>query len=358
MLDPKPYTIEHIQPHVGGNPTSAGRRCRLGLTSSSAIMSRQLPPIKYIVPGIISEGVTLLAGKGKIGKSWLVFGTCIAVATGGYALGSIKCEQGDVLYLALEDNDRRLQSRLRQLVPHGNAPDRLFIDTAAARLDSGLLDDLRAWIIQAQSPRLIVIDVLNRIRPPQGRSEGVYEYDVRCLAGLHALAGEFGIAILVVHHTRKAEAEDPFDCLSGSTGLTGTADATLVLSRNSQGTTLYGRGRDLEEFEKTITFDRTTGYWAIQGDAEESRRSEERNTIIQALKVAGGQMSPSEICAATGMKRDNVGFLLFKMVEAGQVMKAGRGRYVHPDLGAPANIANNANKSYRSMRDGYESDED
>ena len=94
-------------------------RRRLGLMSCTDLMSKQLPPIKFIVPGIIAEGCTILAGKGKIGKSWLVMGLATAVASGGYALGSIKCEQGSVLYLALEDNERRLQSRISQLLPTG-----------------------------------------------------------------------------------------------------------------------------------------------------------------------------------------------------------------------------------------------
>ena len=227
----------------------------------------------------------------------------------------------------------------------------------APRLDDGLLEALREWIETANNPRMIIVDVLNRVRPAQGKSEGIYDYDVRCLSGLHALAGEFGIAILVVHHTRKAEAEDPFDCLSGSTGLPGTADATLVLARDSQGTTLYGRGRDIEEFEKAMTFDRTTGYWTIQGNAEETRRSGERNRILQALMDAGSAMSPAEISAATGMKSENVRFLLFKMVTAGEVLKAERGRYQHPDLMTPTNNANVANRSYRSMRDGASDEE-
>lgn len=332
-------------------------RRRLGLMSCTMLMSKQLPPIKYIVPGIIAEGLTILAGRSKIGKSWLTMGLCIAVSSGGYAFGSIKCEQGDVLLLALEDNERRLQSRLSQMLPSGNVPERLFIETAAPRLDQGLLADLREWLIAANNPRMVVIDVLNRIRPPQGKAEGVYDYDVRCLIGLQELAGEFGIAIVIVHHVRKAEAEDPFDCLSGSTGLPGTADATLVLARDSQGTTLYGRGRDIEEFEKAMTFDKTTGYWSIQGDAEETRRSGERNRIRQALKDAGSSMSPAEISAASGMKSENVRFLLFKMVTAGEVVKAERGRYLHPDLVPPTNKANTANNPYEAMRDGYQDEE-
>jgi hypothetical protein len=85
---------------------------------------------------------------------------------------------------------------------------------------------------------------------------------------------------MIVHHTRKAEAEDAFDAVSGSTGLTGAADATLVLSRDSKGTTLYGRGRDLDEFEVAVSFDRTTGQWSLLGSAAKVRRSDERTRIF------------------------------------------------------------------------------
>lgn len=358
MLNPDAYTIEHIQPRMNGHHAPTETRRRLGLTSSTAIMTMELPAIKYIVPGIISEGLTLLAGKGKIGKSWLVMGTAIAVATGGYAFGSIRCEQGDVLYLALEDNERRLQKRLRQLLPHGNAPERLFIDTMAPRLDNGLLDDLRAWIEGAQNPRMIVIDVLNRVRPPQGRSEGVYDYDVRCLSGLHALAGEFGVAILVIHHTRKAEAEDPFDCLSGSTGLPGTADATLVLARDSQGTTLYGRGRDIEEFEKAMTFDKTTGYWSTQGEAAEARRSVTRNKIMDVLSQAGGPLSPREVADLTGLSHDNSRKTLTRMSQSGQVDPIKGGKYALSSNPHVTPVTGVTGYDYRAARDGEDDNAD
>ena len=99
----------------------------------------------------------MLGGKAKIGKSWLVSGLAIAVAMGGYALGSIAVEQGAVLMLALEDNERRLQKRFKQLLPDGSKPNRLFYDLTCGRIDQGLLDDLQEWIENATNPRLIII---------------------------------------------------------------------------------------------------------------------------------------------------------------------------------------------------------
>src|SRR3954471_23399562 len=118
MLDRAGYQIEHFA------PLQAPSR-KLGLSTAADLMAEALPPIRYVVPGYVTEGLTLLGGKPKIGKSWLTAGLCIAVATGGYALGSIKVDGGDVLWLALEDNKRRLQRRLKQLLPTGKRPKRL-----------------------------------------------------------------------------------------------------------------------------------------------------------------------------------------------------------------------------------------
>jgi RecA-family ATPase len=323
------FTIEHLPSLNGSSKFRAPRR--LGLTSSAALIAKELPAVRFVVPGLIAEGLTLLAGKAKIGKSWLILGMAIAVASGGYAFNAIKVEEGDVLYLALEDNERRLQRRLKQLLPLGRAPERLFIDVACRRLDDGLLDDLRAWIEDASNPRLIIVDVLNRVRPAQKSNEGIYDYDVRSLEGLHVLAAEHGIAIVVVHHVRKAEAEDPFDALSGSTGLPSTADSTFILARHSQGVTLYGRGRDIEETETALNFDKTTGHWSILGEACDVRRSGERSAILQILLEATEPLSPADVADLTGFRRDNVKKLLREMARAGEALSLGpRKGYVHP----------------------------
>lgn len=299
----------------------------LGMMSAAALMQKVLPEIQYIVPGYIAEGLTLLGGKAKLGKSWLLLGTAIAVATGGIALSSIPVEQGDVLALFLEDNERRLQKRLRQLLPNGDIPVRLCIDTTAPRLDEGLLEYVERWAGRVPRPRLLIIDVLNRVRPPQRNGEQLYDYDVRCLEGLQKLAAKYGLAVVVCHHTRKAEAEDPFDCLSGSTGLTGTADTTLVLARDSQGVTLYGRGRDVEEIESALLFDKTNGHWSLLGATADVRRSDERSIILDTLAGSSVPLGPQEIADISGAKPAAVRKMLARMVKAGEIYRQSRGAY-------------------------------
>lgn len=321
-------TIGRFVPGKAGYPAciSARELCKM-----------QFPPIKYVVPGYIAEGLTLLAGKPKLGKSWLCLEMAIAVATGGHCLGGIDCEQGDVLYLALEDNRRRLQSRIRKLwqdeeAARIDAPARLQLNTEWPRANDGGVSACRAWIADHPSARLIIVDVLQMFKSTaRGKDQTLYEADYLAIKELQALAMETGIAIVVVHHTRKSGAEDdPFEKVSGTLGLSGAADTTIILDRDQNGCTLYGRGRDIEEIETAVTFDRFTCKWAALGRASDVRRTDERQGILSVLIAATEPMNPRDIAIEADMKRNNVDRLLGKMAKDGEVVKAGRGLYVHP----------------------------
>ena len=287
------------------------------------LQSKAFPPLRYAVNGFLAEGATLLAGKPKIGKSWLALDFAMAVASGGVALGSVKCRQGPVLYCALEDNLRRLQRRMRQV--YGSVDDwpiGLHFATEAKRLGDGLENDLRLWI-EAKRAKLVIIDTFAGVRPRGGR-EG-YDADYAALSPLQVMAGQLGVSILVIHHLRKMLGDDPFDMISGTTGLTGAVDAAFVLSRGKQGFTLYGRGREIEEMEKAVEF--VGGTWKLLGDASVVRRSEERNAILDILENAEEPIGPKEIADALGKPENNIKQLLFKMQKDGEITKEGRGRY-------------------------------
>lgn len=292
--------------------------------SASDLQSKEFPELRYAVDGYIAEGVTLLVGKPKIGKSWMALDLAVAVATGGLALHSIKCTQGSVLYFALEDNQRRLQRRMRELFGDtGKWPPDLHIALDAKRLNEGLIEDLDVWI-SAYKPALVIIDTFAKVRPVGGR-DGGYEADYAALSPLQELAGERGVSILLVHHLRKMGAEDQFDMISGSTGLTGAVDAALILLRGQQGVTLYGRGREIEEIEHAVEFEQ--GRWRVLGDAAEVRRSQERSAILAILADAVEPMGPKEIADALGKPENNTKQLLHKMLKDGEINKLERGKY-------------------------------
>ena len=337
MLNPGTYTIERWPRKVGDNRNSAQpneERPRPRIASAATLQAKVFEPIPYIVPDYIVEGCTILAGKPKLGKSWLMLDIGLAVARGGCCLGNIECEQGDVLYLALEDNERRLQSRITKILGATLCewPARFQFATDWPRADAGGTDHIKEWIQTAEKPRLIVVDVLAMFRPPRARDATLYDDDYAAVKQLQRIASETGVAIVIVHHLRKSAAEnDPFEKVSGTLGLSGAADTVLVLDRDGNGATLYGRGRDIEEVETAVEFNRQTCRWRILGEAAEVHRSDERSQILKALQEAGDWMSPTDIADAAQMPTQNVRQLLVSMTKAGTVRKLKRGRYIHPD---------------------------
>jgi hypothetical protein len=293
------------------------------------LRTREFEPLRYVVPVYLVEGLTLLIGKPKFGKSWWSLDVCIAVATGGKCMDQ-SCEEGDVLYLALEDSDRRMKRRMETMLEGKAWPKRLRYATQWPHLDEGGLDLIRQWIAEAKSPRLIVVDVLARVRQRSRGRESVYMADYEALLKLHDLASEFGVAVVVVHHQRKMTADDRFDTVSGTHGLTGAADATLILDRQDNVKILTGKGRDLEEFSVAVR-QCTTMRWVVVGDEAEVRLSEERRSIIDVLRSARGRgMKLREIAREAGQTYECAKVRLSSMAENGEVERISRGVYRLP----------------------------
>jgi biotin operon repressor len=310
------------------------------LISARELLEMEFPAISYIVPGYIAPGATILAGRPKLGKSWLALEMALAVASGGTCLGSIQCEQGGVLYLALEDNRRRLKERIDRIHSAGApGPLNLQFETEWPRASEGGLKFIREWLGAHPDARLIVVDILTIFRDVRNGRDTPYEADYAAVKCLQSLAMEYSVAIVIVHHTRKSAGEtEAFDKVSGTLGLSGAADTTLVLDRDGHGCTLYGRGRDIPEIDTAVQFNKDTCKWSVLGLASEVRRTDERTQILDVLKEADEPMSPTEIADALGVPRNNIKQLLFKMAKAGEVTKSRqRGRYIHPDRSDPDN---------------------
>jgi hypothetical protein len=311
--------------------------------TAEKLLNTEFPEIKWTVRDVLPEGLTILGGKPKIGKSWFALDIGVAVASGGIALGDKAVEQGAVLYLALEDNQRRLQSRLKKRLNGGRAPQGLELATQWPRLNEGGLEALEGWLISHPNARLIIIDTLAKMRKAGNSNDRktLYDADYESVEPLLSLAGRYNVAVLVVHHLRKAGAEDPLDEVSGSTGLTGGVDGALVLKRERgrADAYLYVTGRDIEnEQELALNWDNDTATWKIAGDAEEYRGSKERREIIECLRSLGGTAGPKEVSDALGKDYNAVKQLLYKMGNDGDVRNVGGGKYTVTDnLGNPDN---------------------
>ena len=193
----------------------------------------------------------------------------------------------------------------KYLSPFNAWPEHLALTTQWARLDQGGVEDLRQWASSVREPRLAVIDTLATC----GRRGATTR---RLMMRIPPLPSFFvgqvpGLAVLVLQHNRKAESDDPIDLISGTLGGPGVADTLLVLAKSNQGTTLYVRGRDVEERDLAVRFNKQTCRWSLMGDASDVHLSETRRKILDALHAdKADSMSPKEIALATGLQKNVV----------------------------------------------------
>jgi hypothetical protein len=295
--------------------------------TAKELLEVELPEPRYAVDDLITEGLTLKCGAPKIGKSFLGLALGIAVAAGGVALGKIRVEKGEVLYLALEDNPRRLQSRLRMLLHGDPPPEGLYIETEWERLDRGGLERLSAWLDEHPDTRLVVIDVWTRIRPFAQNHSDRYQADYEAASLVQAVAVQQSVAVLALYHTRKAESSDFVETVQGTFGTAGAADTIIVIkrSRGKADATLYVTGRDIEERELALQFAPETGSWELLGDAAEYTLGETRKVILETIE-AHGALAPKQVSDLTAVDHELAKKTMQRMFWDGQLAADG-GKY-------------------------------
>lgn len=218
-------------------------------------------PHKPVIDGLLNNGVNLLVGPPKIGKSFMVADLSVRVSKGEPFLNR-KTHQGEVLYLALEDDFQRLQQRFYRMFDV-NDTENLHLAIVSQDIKSGLAIQINEFMINHPNVSLIVIDTLQKIR---GNENDKYSYsnDYDVITILKEIADRHNICILVVHHTRKQEATDIFDTISGTNGLLGAADGSLIINKDKRADSrakMAVSGRDIPYQELTIEFDREKCLW-------------------------------------------------------------------------------------------------
>ncbi|MBF9031163.1 AAA family ATPase, partial [Rhodobacterales bacterium HKCCE3408] len=147
------------------------------MVSARELQSTEFPPVSWVVDGMLPEGVTLFAGKPKLGKSWLALQIGYGVSETGEVLGR-PAKQGSVLYAALEDNHRRLKKRMERVALSADTwPDRFLFSTEWPRLDGGGLEAFQAWVDATPDARLLIVDTLATVRPATGGRDSQYQSD-------------------------------------------------------------------------------------------------------------------------------------------------------------------------------------
>ena len=218
---------------------------RLHTIDGETLMSQPLAPLNFVVDTLLSQGLHILAGSPKVGKSWLALWLAVTVAK-GESIWGMGVKQGTTLYLCLEDSTLRIQNRLFEITE--DAPASVHFSTSSDTLGKGLEEQLRAFLAEHPDTVLVIIDTLKMIRG--AGYDNTYANDYRDLSVLKHIADTHGIAILLIHHLRKLHDDDPMNMISGSTGLSGAADSTFVLQKSSRLAniaSLHCTGRDIAD---------------------------------------------------------------------------------------------------------------
>ncbi|MEU3492208.1 AAA family ATPase [Kitasatospora cineracea] len=295
-------------------------------------MATDFPEPRWAVPGFFAEGVSLLAGPPKVGKSWLSLGLGLDVAAGRPAFGTVPVEPGPVLYLALEDTPRRLKTRMGKLLAGRPAPRDLTIATEFPPLPQGGADALDNWLTRNPDARLVVIDVFAKVRGVSPPGVAAYDADYAAIGYAKQVADRHSVATILVHHVRKMGSDDFLAEVSGTNGLAGAADATLVLkrSRGKADGVLHITGRDVDEAEHALSFQPESGSWLLlDGPAGDHTIGDTRSTILQYVRQHPG-VRPKDIATATGLDVDLTRRTCSRMAEAGQLHRDTTGAYTEP----------------------------
>lgn len=286
------------------------------------LLSHNFPEPVWAVPNLIPAGLSILAGRPKLGKSWLALQIAVATGSGGMVLGE-QVKRRNVFYLALEDSERRLQDRLKQQGCPADAA--IMLKTEWLPLIDGGLDHLQG-MIEKHEIGLVIVDTL-------ARWAGVRRADdeslvAQRLSDLQRYAVRQNVAVLLVDHHRKPGASsvtDVIDDVMGATAKTGTADAALGLyrQRGQQGAELKLTGRDCPDRELAVQFDHQVMSWQLLGDAAGVKANTLQAEILDTLKDSfGGECNATDLARFLGRDKSNVRKELVELAARGRLLKS------------------------------------
>lgn len=259
-----------------------------------------------LIDGLLYPGTYLFVGAPKLGKSFLMAQLAYHIST-GTELWNYPVRKGTVLYLALEDDYKRLQTRLYKMFGT-EGTENLFFSVSAGQLGNGLDEQLQGFMQEHPDTTLIIIDTLQKVREVVGDSYS-YSNDYEIINWLKKFADSYGICLLLVHHTRKQQSDDRFDMISGTNGLLGAADGAFLLQkekRTSNSATLDVSGRDQQDQKLHLVRDPEKLIWTLERTETELWK-EPPEPLLEAIakQITDGNPkwngTPSELVALLGV---------------------------------------------------------
>jgi len=310
--------------HSNGNGNGNGRPpsvlAKYGAYTARELAVKEFPPVTWLVEGMIPAGLTFLAGRPKVGKSWFALQLAHAHATGGQVLG-MKAAKGRVLYLATEDSPRRMKERQRmQVIPHTDGI--TYVHRFPTLTPDGI-EELKTAIKEGHFT-LIILDTLNRLLPPEAK-QNESENMTQILGPLQSMAQELDVSIVLVDHHRKRGAmnRDVVEDIMGSVSKVGVADTIMGLYKGDDGFELIATGRDIEGATWPVRFDKgITWAWQLTEAAPGVRIGSRRHKVLKAIRELSGQgenATVTRVADFTGISKDNVSREVKELVSIGEV---------------------------------------
>jgi len=311
--------------------------------TATDLLKENIPPLKFLVNKILPDtGCIILAGKPKIGKGWIVLELALGVAEGGHFWGE-QCEQSEVLMYMLEDSKRRAKERLQIMRPNGlpcsnNIRFRYSVDGPFYVNADGtgtLLDDIREHLKLFPHIKLIIIDVLQRIRGVELRSDNAYQTDYKLVGAIQKLCAEHSVLSMVVHHIKKGKVDEAIDSINGSFGVIGAADGGIIIAREGDIVSASSKMRDITEFEFQLIKEGKSPVWKPAITASEMLQPGEGskgNMVLHALMAAACQLTAGDLAKRTGIPENNVATYLGRLIQSNQVVRPSRGYYMAQGL--------------------------
>jgi len=268
-------------------PTPPTKTAKLTTIDYSTLMKQEYAPLKYAISDILPQGLFILAGAPKIGKSWLILDMCHSIAK-GTELWGYNTTKSDVLYIALEDNYRRLQDRLKKIVASEslNEPIHLHLSVSAKGIHDGLVEQVDEFMKDHPNTGFIAIDTLEHIRKGEvdRKDRGLYSTDYADMQILRAITNKYdGITLMLIHHTRKMYDADPLFTVTGSTGLTGAVDGIWVLDKEKRAenkAVLSILNRDTKGYAFKLQLDEGNCKWQFLGECENTEQDDKERLSL------------------------------------------------------------------------------
>ena len=299
---------------------------RLKTVTGEELMNEPIRPPNFIVDSLLSQGLHILAGAPKVGKSWLALWLAVTVAKGEPVWG-MSVRQGTTLYLCLEDSTLRIQNRLFEITE--DAPANVHFCTESRVVGAGLEEQLETFLTEHPDTSLVIIDTLQMVR--SAKRDNTYANDYSDLSALKKIADAHSLAILLIHHLRKENADDVFKRISGTTAISGAVDSSFTLVENGRGSgqaTLYCIGRDIEYRELSLVRSECN-IWDVEETLLPVNKSDNLISLLSAFVKTHGKFigTPTELVSIidpAGTQNISTRTLSRKLLQsAGALRKAG-----------------------------------